>query len=287
MPDLQGKVVVITGGASGLGLGLARRCAAGGAKLVIADIEAGALIQAEDELSRAGADVLAVRVDVTRQEEVDELAQRSLDRFDSVHMICNNAGVSVQGLTWQQPYGDWQWVLDVNLWGVLHGIRAFVPHLVAQGEGYVLNTASNTSVTSRGGMSAYIGSKHAVLAITECLQHDLRALGSPVKAAVILPGLTRTRMADSHRNRQSRYGHDRPSEGALAPRRAMVEEHGTAPDEVADRVLSALDDGRFYVFTHPEDIEMAKERLAGMLSGFLAEASTSLQALIPASKAAP
>jgi NAD(P)-dependent dehydrogenase (short-subunit alcohol dehydrogenase family) len=287
MPNLHGKVAVITGGASGLGFGLAHRFAAAGAKLVIADIEESALAQAMDELSRTGADVLAVRVDVTRQEEVDELAQRSLDRFGAVHVIVNNAGVSVQGVAWEQTAADWQWVLDVNLWGVIHGIRAFVPHLIAQGEGYVLNTASNTSVTSREGMSAYIGSKHAVLAITECLQHDLRAVGSPVRAAVILPGLIRTRMADSHRNRQAQYGRTDPPEDVLATRRAMVEQHGTPPGEVADRVLRALDQGRFYIFTHPEDIEMARTRVAGMVSGCLAESSTILPVPVPASEATP
>ncbi|HAM01902.1 MAG TPA: hypothetical protein DCQ30_06690, partial [Acidimicrobiaceae bacterium] len=187
MEELRGKVAVVTGAASGIGLAVSRKAAAEGMRLVVADIEEGPLKAAADELSAAGAEVLAVPTDVSERSSVQTLCDAALERFGTVHLLHNNAGVGAGGPLWEVPEADWRWVLGVNLWGVIHGIGVFVPHMVARGEGHVVNTASLAGLASPPFMGPYNAAKHAVVTISETLAKDLRTMGSPVGVSVLCP----------------------------------------------------------------------------------------------------
>ena len=255
MKDLADKVAVVTGAASGIGQALATRFAAERMKVVLADVEAGPLAQVADDLCAAGATVLAVPTDVGDRAAVDALARRAVEAFGAVHVICNNAGVAGPGgPLWTLTDADWEWTLRVNLWGVVHGIRAFVPLLVAQGEGHVINTASIAGLISPQLMGPYVASKHAVVAISEVLALDLEVTGSPVKVSVLCPGFVRTRIGESQRNRPAHLA-DTSSHPAAALAANMVQQAvagGTSPDDVAEQVVAAIREERFYVLTHPE-----------------------------------
>src|SRR5438105_3443891 len=174
MEELRGKVAVITGGASGIGRAFAERCLEEGTKIVLADIEPEALERAAQELAGAGADVLAVRTDVSQAAAVDELAQRTLDRYGAVHLLFNNAGVATSGPIWQNSLADWQWVLGVNLMGVIHGIHTFVPIMLAQGgPAHIVNTASMAGLVSTPGLGVYNVAKHGVVTLSETLALEL------------------------------------------------------------------------------------------------------------------
>jgi NAD(P)-dependent dehydrogenase (short-subunit alcohol dehydrogenase family) len=205
MDSLQGKVAVVTGGASGIGLALARRFLADGALVTIADVEEAALGEAAAALGHEhDADrVLAVRTDVRDAEAVDALAAATFERFGTAHVVCNNAGVGVGGLTWTIPADRWRWIVEVNLLGVANGIRAFVPRLIDQGEGHVVNTASSAGLLTGPGMSPYFATKHAVVALSESLYFDLQYVDGAggVGVSVLCPEWVRTRIADSERNR--------------------------------------------------------------------------------------
>src|SRR5437588_11349714 len=201
MQDLKGKVAVVTGAASGIGNAVATRLAEEGMRVVLADMEEGPLADAEKKLADDGATVLAVPTDVTKGDQMDALAQKTFDTFGTVHVVHNNAGVATGGPMWTLTEADWQWVLGVNLWGVIHGVRAFVPRLVEQGEGHVVNTASIAGLTSSPLMAPYNVSKHGVVTLSETLQHELTMQGSPVRVSVLCPGWVNTRIADADRNR--------------------------------------------------------------------------------------
>ncbi|HLM64031.1 MAG TPA: SDR family NAD(P)-dependent oxidoreductase [Acidimicrobiales bacterium] len=205
MESLEGKVAVVTGGASGIGLGLARRFLADGALVTIADVEDAALGEAAAALSdeHGGDRVLAVRTDVRDPEAVEALAEATFERFGTAHVVCNNAGVGVGGLTWTIPADRWRWIVEVNLLGVANGIRSFVPRLIEQGEGHVVNTASSAGILTGPGMSPYFATKHAVVALSESLYFDLQYVdgGDGVGVSVLCPEWVRTRIADSERNR--------------------------------------------------------------------------------------
>jgi NAD(P)-dependent dehydrogenase (short-subunit alcohol dehydrogenase family) len=257
MQELSGRVAVVTGAASGIGRGLAERFAAEGMKVVLADVEEQALAAAEADLAATGAEVLAVATDVSSRTSVDDLADASVERFGAVHVLCNNAGVSGgMGPIWQTTEADWQWVLGVNLMGVVHGVQAFVPGMVAHGEpGHVVNTSSVLGLSSGGG-SIYSVSKHAVTRLSEGLYHDLRAAGAPVGVSVLCPGMIATRIVTADRNRPAHLrnpGIEIPPE-MLERRKVMQErflEMGMPPAEVAGMVVDAIRDDRFYVLTHP------------------------------------
>ncbi len=273
MQDLTGKVAAITGAASGIGRGLADRLAAEGMKLVLADVEEAALAAAEAELTTDGAEVLAVATDVSSHPAVDVLADAAYRRFGAVHLLCNNAGVSGRmGPVWETTEVDWQWVLGVNLMGVVHGIQAFVPRMVAAGEpGHVVNTSSVLGLSSGGG-SVYSVSKHAVTRLSEGLYHDLRAAEAPIGVSVLCPGMIATRIITADRNRPA---HLRNPGDARTPeriaRREMLQERflevGMPPAEVAGMVVDAVRHDRFYVLTHPETIKpQAEARLQAILA---------------------
>ena len=269
MTQRSGQVAVVLGASGGLGFGLARRFAADGAALVIADIESAELARAEKELIEGGAEVLAVQVDVVKPEQVDALARAAIDRFGRVDMVCNTVGVAIQGTSWELPLEDWRWMFDVNVWGVVHVIRSFTPILIEQGEGHIVHTASTVALTTRPDNPAYIATKHTVLSICESLQQDLRAAGSGVKVSVLIPGLIRSRMYEATRNRQPEYGESQISEEQRTEMRDYFEQFGADPDVLAGIIVEQLDQGRFYVFGRDGDLALAETRVEGMQTGFL------------------
>src|ERR687898_2818856 len=200
MEEFAGRVAVVTGAGSGIGRGLAGQAAREGMRVVIADVELGALEESAAEVEAAGAEVLVAPTDVSRADEVDALANLAYERFGAVHLLCNNAGVFQAGITWERELADWEWVLGVNLWGVLHGIRSFVPRMLDGGdEGHIVNTSSLAGLITGAYSAPYITSKFAVLALTECLAHDLRAHGAPIGVSVLVPGLVDTNISWSKR----------------------------------------------------------------------------------------
>jgi NAD(P)-dependent dehydrogenase (short-subunit alcohol dehydrogenase family) len=270
--ELTGRVAVVTGGASGIGFAMAERFADEGMRLAIADIEEGTLDAAAKQLSDGGADVLAVPTDVSKAESVDALADRVRDHYGGFHIVCNNAGVGGHGFTtWDAPASEWQWVLGVNLWGVINGIRAFVPTLVGQDDGHVVNTASMAGLASLPFMAPYSASKHAVLAISEALFHELAMLGSAVKVSVLCPGFIRTRIADSNRNWLEHLGseptRDDPASEVIEPLVRGLVDAGKPPEELADQVLDAIRTQRFLVITEPEICKGAVDGRAAILEG--------------------
>ncbi len=265
MDDLEGKVAVVTGAASGIGRALADRWADSGMKVVLADVEEGPLDAARDELDARGADVLAVRTDVSDAAQVDALAAATLDHFGGVHLVCNNAGVGGGGPMWEAGIEDWEWVLGVNLWGVIHGIRAFVPHLVAQDEGHVVNTASIAGFAYAPMMGPYNASKAAVVAISETLKAELALHGSNVGVSVLCPGWVNTRIMDSDRNRPGGpVQNDLMSLGREAMRDVISQ--GKQPAEVAHLVAAAVREGTTHIFTGDEWIGLARGRMEMVLT---------------------
>jgi NAD(P)-dependent dehydrogenase (short-subunit alcohol dehydrogenase family) len=256
MQEFAGRVAVITGAASGIGFALARKFGEEGMKVVLADVEAGALQNAAQELEKKGLETLAVLTDVTRAEDVRALAEKTLDRFGAVHVVCNNAGVfGGGGESWEASIQDYEWILGVNLWGVVHGIRTFVPILLEQDcEGHVVNTASMAAVTSVPYSAIYYMSKHAVLSLSESLYHELTLRPSKIGVSVLCPEQVATHIDRAERNRPD---HLKAGSGAPNPHREMVKEaiaqavqHGTPPEAVAERTLRAIRENRFYVLSN-------------------------------------
>ena len=252
MDQLRDKVAVVTGAASGIGLAVCRRAAAEGMRVVMADVEEQALKAAADDLAGEGADVLPVVTDVAEAASVEALRDAAVRRFGTVHLVHNNAGVSASGSIWTIPEEDWRWVLGVNLWGVVHGIRAFVPLLVDQGEGHVVNTGSLAGLVTPPFMGAYTATKHAVVAISETLHKDLQVAASAVGVSVLCPGFVRTGIGDSDRNRPSWAPPPAVDPGPLLDVGRQLVAAGIDPTVVAEAVLEAVKANRFYVFTHPE-----------------------------------
>ena len=272
MQELQGKVAVVTGAASGIGRGLADRFAAEGMRVVLADVEQPALEQAEREMRDAGAHVLAVRTDVSKAADVQALADRTMERFGKVHIVCNNAGVGGAAGAWDASLEDWQWVLGVNLWGVVHGVRTFVPLMIAGGEeGHIVNTASVAGLMPGAGGAGYTASKFAVVGYSEALYYELLATGnSRIGVSVLCPAAVATRIVDSGRNRPA-GPQEQPAPGT--PEAAMLDmirqvlAAGQSPAEVAGKVLDAIVAGRFYILTHPEHNGVITKRAEAMLAG--------------------
>jgi NAD(P)-dependent dehydrogenase (short-subunit alcohol dehydrogenase family) len=235
----------------------------------MADVEEGALKEAAAELEGAGSEVLAVRCDVSKPEQVEALAAETYERFGAVHLLCNNAGVFQGGIAWERTLADWEWVMGVNFWGMLHGIRSFVPRMLSGGEeGHIVNTASLAGLLSMGYSGPYVASKFAALALTECLGHDLAAQGAPIGVSVLTPQLVDTRIADATRNRP-----DEPPGEAQAPDhhfvaaalRDLTAQQGMPPDDVAGIVFDAVRAGRFYIFTHDSTGELLQARFDAVL----------------------
>jgi NAD(P)-dependent dehydrogenase (short-subunit alcohol dehydrogenase family) len=251
--DLQDKVAVITGGASGIGRAVAERAAAEGMKIVLGDIEEGPLARAVDDLAAAGAEAVGVRTDVADRASVEALRDRALDRFGAVHLVHNNAGIGLGGPIWEVTEEDWRWILGVNLWGVIHGVATFTPLLLEQGEGHVVNTASIAGLIVAPFLGPYNATKQAVVAISETLFKDLQTIAAPVGVSVLCPGFVQTRIAESDRNRPD-WAPDRGTMGAAEVQGVVqnLVDGGIAPATVADRVIDAVRTNTFYILTHPE-----------------------------------
>jgi NAD(P)-dependent dehydrogenase (short-subunit alcohol dehydrogenase family) len=262
MEDLQGKVAVITGGASGIGRAVADRAAADGMKIVLADIEQGPLKVAVDDLTSNGAEALGVVTDVSEAASVQALRDRALDRFGAVHLVHNNAGIGLGGPIWEVSEADWRWILGVNLWGVVHGVATFTPLLIEQGEGHIVNTASVAGVQNRRGTNQgpYSMSKYAVLSLSEALEQELE--GSNVSVSVLCPGPINTNIARGARNRPEHLGGPQiraTDEAVLAERLATT---GLDPKIVGERVVDAIRTKTFYAFVSavPADVIRARHR---------------------------
>jgi len=266
--DLNDKVAVVTGGASGIGLALAERFAAAGMKLVLGDIEGDALERAATALRVSGAEVATLVCDVSHGDEVDALRDLAVDTFGTAHVLCNNAGVGGGGLLDGLTDNDWNWVLGVNLMGVVHGMRAFLPLLKAQGEGHVVNTASVAGLFAAPFMGPYSASKFAVVAISETLFHELKMTGSDVGVSVLCPAWVNTKIHQSGRNRPERFldaGVEEPTGDTLSMIAAVIES-GMPPADVAECVLDAIVAKRFYILTHPDTKIAIRSRMEAILA---------------------
>ena len=275
MKDLVGRVAVVTGAGSGIGRALARRLAAEGMRVALADVDTAALGDTGRLLIEAGidpGDVLAQPTDVRLEAEVDALADRVFREWGQVDVLCNNAGVFVGGFLWERPAADLEFVLGVNLWGILHGIRAFVPRMIAQGTpGHVVDTCSVAGLLGSPYAGPYGISKFAALAATETLAADLAAVGSEIKVTALCPGMVRTGIADdvdAHRPAALRTD---PTADQAFVNEALVEvtRQGIDPSEVARMVVDAIRDETFLLLTHPHHAQPLRDRAEELAAGRL------------------
>jgi NAD(P)-dependent dehydrogenase (short-subunit alcohol dehydrogenase family) len=256
MENLNGKVAVVTGGASGIGLALAEEFIEAGMKVVLADLDEPRLRDVESRLSESGAEVTSVVCNTTREEDVYALAQTTLERYGAAHVLCNNAGIAGIGDAWNDPIELWARVLDVNVMGVVHGIRAFMPIMADQGEGHIVNTASVAGLGPVPGAAPYAASKHAVVGLSESLFMELEIAGSPVGISVLCPAFVRTRLMEHE-----------PTEvgpGFAAATNQLLRngiDGGIDPSEVSRQVIDAIRARRFWILTHPETRPRAVERV--------------------------
>ncbi len=271
MKIFKDKVVVITGGASGLGREFANVAAKLGMKLVLADVQQDALDQARLELEGRGAAVLAMLCDVRSGEQVQALADATMEKFGAVHLLFNNAGVGSGGLIWENTEADWEWVLGVNLWGVIHGVRIFTKLMLecalkdASYEGHIVNTASMAGLLNAPTMGVYNVSKHAVVSLSETLYQDLQLVEAPIGASVLCPYFVPTGISQSHRNRPDDV---RMMEAPTASQRAAqsmtvkaVESGKVSAAQVAQMTFDAIRQGQFYIYSHPEALGTVRERM--------------------------
>ena len=270
MQELRGKVAVVTGAASGIGLAVSERLLAEGMRVVMADVEEPALGAAAAQLRDKGGDVLDVATDVAKGESIEQLAERALGAFGAVHLVHNNAGVGGGGPMLELTTRDWEWVIGVNLWGVIHGVRVFLPLIIEAGGGHIVNTASMAGVTSPPMMGPYNVTKHGVVTLSETLYKEMQLLGHPVGVSVLCPGWVNTNIADSDRNRPAELASEREvapevAEGMRTMMQSMLQS-GMAPSEVASQVVDAVRNERFYIFTHPWQ-EAIESRMRAMLDG--------------------
>jgi len=270
MRDLAGKTAFVTGGASGIGFALGAAFAQAGMKVMLADIETDALAEAVKSLHDFGPNVRGVACDVADPVSVERAAKASYQAFGNVHVVCNNAGVAAAGGIDNISLDNWRWVLDVNLMGVLHGIRTFLPHIRAHGEGgHIVNTASMAGMNSGLGFSPYVASKFAVVGMSEGLATQLKPFA--IGVTVLCPGYVRTRIGESGRNRPQRYGATQTPDpaspaGLLLAQISERLQSGLDPSDVASRVLAAIREDELYVFTHPEMRAELEDRFAAIMA---------------------
>jgi NAD(P)-dependent dehydrogenase (short-subunit alcohol dehydrogenase family) len=254
MKTLEGKVAAVTGAASGLGRAMALAFADQGMHVALGDVDEERLSSVLTEVTRKGVLASSMRLDVSRADQVEAFAAKAVAELGAVHLVCNNAGVSPLGAPWENTVGEWEWILGVNLWGVIHGVRSFAPRLIAQGEGHIVNTASVAGLICPPGSAAYNVTKHAVVALSESLLHDLRERGSPVGVSVLCPAYVPTGIADSERNRPPQMEVSEQSKETAAKaimlRKAVASGRLSAHD-VAQAVVAAVKEERFYILTHP------------------------------------
>jgi NAD(P)-dependent dehydrogenase (short-subunit alcohol dehydrogenase family) len=255
------RVAVVTGAASGIGLGMARAFAAAGMKVVLADVRDEPLARAAADLRDGGARAIGVRTDVTRLDEVEALAAAALDAFGAVHVLCNNAGVGLFTPLARTTIEDWRWTLDVDLWGPIHGVTTFLPIIEREDEGHINSTSSMAGLLAVPRLGAYNVAKHGVVALMATLERELRAAHSPVRTSVLCPGAVNTGiLANSSENRLRSTGVDAP------PASIEAISGGMDPDDVGRLVLDAIRDDRFWIFTAPELVASVEHQVAAMAS---------------------
>jgi NAD(P)-dependent dehydrogenase (short-subunit alcohol dehydrogenase family) len=272
MREFRGKVAVITGAASGIGRAIADRCVRSGTKVVLADIESDPLARAEAELKEMGGEVLSALTDVSRRADVEALAAKAFQAFGSVHLLFNNAGVAAGGAAWEATWSDWEWVIGVNLWGVLHGVKVFAPLMLAQNtECHIVNTASSAGLICGGISAPYSLTKHAVVALSESLYLTLHQRKSLLKVSVLCPGLVRTNIGDCERNRPAELRNEpAPRTPEMEAGRAAFEALIAAsmpPPQVAEAVFDAIAREQFYILPDPRwmaAIRLRAEKLLAM-----------------------
>ena len=272
MKDFRDKVAVITGGASGIGLGIAHRCAEEKMRIVLGDINETDLSKAEEELNNVGATFIAVRTDVSKRDDVQTLADKTLAAFGAVHLLFNNAGVGAGSTPWQSTWNEWKWVMSVDLWGVIYGVKVFTPIMQAQRtECHIVNTSSPAGLIAYMRSAPYQVAKAAVVALSENLSVSLALQNALVKVSVLCPGFVRTQVMNAERNRPAEL-RDGPAEidsqdlSAIEATKAAVEA-GMSPRELAGHVFGAIREERFYILTHPEEMPAIRERVENLLNG--------------------
>jgi NAD(P)-dependent dehydrogenase (short-subunit alcohol dehydrogenase family) len=266
--ELRDKVAVITGGASGIGRALAARFATEGMHLVLADVEAAPLAAAVADLGAGGTPVIGVVADVADAGDVAAVRDRALDEFGAVHVVCNNAGVAGGGIL-GAPLELWRWTVGVNLWGVIHGVHTFLPLLLEQDEGHIVNTASLAGLHGVPGLGVYCTTKAAVVGLSESLWHDLHGLGSRVGVSVLCPGFVQTQIGESARNAPGSLDEWRASETGEVTRQLAnaMAQAGIPPEAVAEEVLRAVLEQRFYVVPHERAAIKVTEQRVGWIRG--------------------
>jgi len=268
MKELKGRVAAVTGAASGLGRAMALAFAGEGMHLALADVDEAGLEKTRALAGRPDSRIISMRVDVSKADDVNRFAERAAAELNGIHVVCNNAGVALSGPVWETSEAEWQWILGVNLLGVVHGVRAFAPRLIAQDEGHIVNTASVAGLISPPGMGAYCVSKHAVVTLSEALHHDLRERGSSVGVSVLCPAYVPTGIADSERNRPPDLSLSGKSKERLAKEAALkkaVAAGKLSADDVARAVVAAVKQNRFYVLTHPGIKGAVRSRMEDLL----------------------
>ena len=279
MKKFKEKVAVITGAASGIGRGLARKCVQEGMKVVLADIETLALEQIKTELTAMNGNVLAVQTDVSKESNIHELAQKTLKKYGAVHLLFNNAGVSVRSPIWEMTQLDWQWVMGVNLWGVIYGLKVFVPMMIKQDcNCHIVNTASIAGLSSTPVIS-YAMTKHGVVGLTEALYLQLKQIDAKIKVSLLCPGLIKTHIFESARNRPADLQNESTTEIVTTQQRAIMEkflkmrETAMTPEEYAEKVFSAISEDRFYVLSEDKYMENVEQRMKIISDGKVPEIS--------------
>ena len=276
MKNFHNRVAVITGAASGFGREFAIIGARLGMRLVLADVQQEALAATAAELEAQGAQVLAMPCDVRKGEQVEALAQAAMARFGAVHLVFNNAGVGAGGLVCESTQADWEWVLGVNLWGVIHGVRVFTPLMLACAkndpdfEGHIVNTASMAGLLNPPTMGVYNVSKHAVVSLTESLYHDLDLVGAPIGASVLCPYFVQTGISQSDRNRPDDVPASAPTASQIASQATMakaVSSGKVSAAEVAERTFAAIAEKQFYIYSHPGALGNVQKRMEDIVTG--------------------
>ena len=276
MKNFQDKVVVITGGASGLGREFATTAAGLGMKLVLADVQQDALDKARAELEAHGADVLAMTCDVRKGEQIQALADATMEKFGAVHLVFNNAGVGSGGLIWENTEADWEWVLGVNVWGVIHGVRLFTPLMLAAAkadpayQGHIVNTASMAGLLTPPNMGIYNVSKHAVVSLTETLYQDLKLVSDQISASVLCPYFVPTGISQSHRNKPAELADEKATQSQLIGQAMSDKAVGSGKitaAQVAEMVFHALRHDQFYIYSHPKALGNAQSRFDAIVAG--------------------
>ncbi len=272
MKDFKDKVAVITGAASGIGRGIAEHCLEEGMKVVLADIEEAPLIQTEKALRAKSKNVLAVCTDVSKTNDIEALAQKTLDQFGAVHLLFNNAGVEVRGTVWENTIADWEWIINVNVWGVIHGIRVFVPIMLRQQTAcHIVNTASVAGLIAGPGLASYRMTKSGIVSLSETLYFELKQQNAQIGVSVLCPSFVRSRLVEAERNRPPELRNPTDKKPLSAHDQELLQwfkdqnQNAMSPAQFALKVFEGIRENRLYIMTHPESNDGIKQRMENIL----------------------